>query len=468
VFNPVQGQETYTGSKDGMQNPDVHFIFSGAYWTSAQGKVDEAAMLTSAKNILSGSYLNGLTQYGASGTAVYAGSWEEPSTVPNGQPSTNDLTDLQNFLQNSIAKHGAAPGVNDPAHAPIYVVIADPNSSAGTNGGFTNGGFNHPGTYSQLRYGPWGRYHVNENMHMIWLGTNTPKFSGVWKDGYTGALSHELVETISDPNFALNFTGPNGKHDQVGDFEPIPDNQPHYGYRLGGNLVQPYWSKNDNAFIVPDGNAQKFYLNPIWSGGSFNGKYDLSIRGDQLGANYSDNIRVDGFANGSSQVTMNKEAVAFDKNAIRNINIDTGGGGNSVRVAGVAADVTLNIDSYGYQSNDEVIVGSGGSLTGIRGAVNVSNTSGQTTLVIDASGDGPQHVVISDQAVNFQGLANINYQGSRSPGRGVTELIVEDGRGANAVEVDSVPALTQMYVFGSGNDWLYGLAASQVNFLRLH
>jgi hypothetical protein len=51
----------------------------------------------------------------------------------------------------------------------------------------------------------------------------------------------------------------------------ISDNEPelgniHYAYRLGGiggNLVQPYWSVKDQAFIVPDGSSQRLDLYPI-------------------------------------------------------------------------------------------------------------------------------------------------------------------------------------------------------------
>src|SRR5262249_54697397 len=159
----------------------------------------------------------------------------------------------------SITNHGPFAGYisEDWQHAPIYVVVSDPTSSAQYNGGW-----NAPGFYS----GPGG-FLGDGPIHMIWVGTSTTAAGGVWKDGFTLTLSHELAETISDPANLMNVNPPSalpssllnppGTLNQIGDFEPE-----RYGYRLNGNLVQPYWSAQDLAFIVPDGNSQKFYLTP--------------------------------------------------------------------------------------------------------------------------------------------------------------------------------------------------------------
>jgi hypothetical protein len=83
VFTPIFGPETVAGSKnDGLQNPDVIYIFSGNYWNTAQGQQDETALLNSAKSIMSGPYLRGLTQYGSDGKANFWTSWNDTNTVP--------------------------------------------------------------------------------------------------------------------------------------------------------------------------------------------------------------------------------------------------------------------------------------------------------------------------------------------------------------------------------------------------
>ncbi len=469
VFVPHFGPQTVQGSNDGMQNPNVYLIFSGSYWSTSQGQANETTLTASAQNILSGPYLSGLRQYGSDGRATFANSWTEAGTVPS-QPS---IDDMQTFLQGTISAHGAAPGFNDAQHAPIYVVVSDPASSAQYNGGW-----NAPGTY----FYQIGFFHIPANMHMIWVGTSSTSGGAVWKDAYTLTLSHELAETISDPDSnGITVTAPPGlpnnvKGDnQIGDNEPEPGGQPHYGYRLGGvvgDLVQPYWSRADNAFIVPDGNAQNFYLYPIWNGSSFTGTYNLNVQGDQLGTNYNDVIRVDNLANKSAQVKENNETVDFDPGSVKTINVNTQGGNNFVKVAGLPAGVVLNLDSSG-RSNDYVFVGDDhGSLSSIQGTVNVSNTSGQTDLVIDAYADGGRNIDVTDHSVSFSGLTTINYTGGTRWKDGslheVTELQVIDGHGHNNIRVDSVPALTDVIIWGQFFDTLSGPAAGQVHMHRAH
>src|SRR5262245_2929389 len=138
VFNPAFGAEAVSGPNEGMISPQVNLIFSGPYWSTAQGKQDEGTLLNSARNILSGPYLSGLTQYGSDGHAVFRASWDETATVPS-QPSTGEL---QWFLESSIIKHNAAPGFLDTRHAPIFVVVSDPASA-----NQYNGAGNAPGAY---------------------------------------------------------------------------------------------------------------------------------------------------------------------------------------------------------------------------------------------------------------------------------------------------------------------------------
>ena len=68
-------------------------------------------------------------------------------------------------------------------------------------------------------------------------------------------------------------------------------------YRLNnGVLVQPYWSQSnewitpagapaDNAWLIPDGNRQTFFVDPTTN--------TLDIYGDQLGPNWNDTITID-------------------------------------------------------------------------------------------------------------------------------------------------------------------------------
>jgi hypothetical protein len=479
VFKPYFGPETIApgSTNDGMQHPNVNYIFSGSYWTTAQGQQDETTLLNSAKSIMSGPYLSGLTQYGSDGKANFCSSWNDLNTVGS-QPS---IGALNSFLNLSILFHGSSTPIGDWQHAPIYVVVSDPNSSQQYAGGWNAQGF-YP--LNPLNWEPPG-VQLYTSMHMIWVGTRTTQNGRVWQDGFTLTLSHELAETISDPdsngirvnppanapviNSQPNFGYGNGAG-QIGDFEPAPFYQKHYGYRLSGNLVQPYWSAQDQAFIVPDGNFQKFYLTPNWSGTTFTGTYNLSIKGDQLGVNYADNITI-GRSGSNVSVTQNNEAAAFDPGVINQISVDTGGGANFVRVSSVPPGVTVNIDSTGA-SNDTVVVGDGtDSLAGIQGTVNVSNSSGQTKLVVDDLNDGARNVTITDHSVAFSGLTTVNYHGGyllNGTLHGVTTLQVNDGYGSNLVDVLSVPSLTSVILDADTLDSIFGPAAGKVTVHKTH
>jgi hypothetical protein len=301
VFEPLLGRETLVAGYQpyGMQHPTVNLIFAGTYRTnSAQGKQDEKALINSVKSILSGPHLSGLTQYGSDGTANYGTAWNDPTSLAN--PSNGDL---QTYVQNSIQNFGTDPGSNDVLHAPIYVVIADP--------GAVNNivGFNHIGPYGSGQ----------ENIHMIYASTETindglpAQGNGVSTDLFPETFSHELAETISDPNstggqlkLPVQAYG-NKPPQQVGDGEQ----EHNYNYRLNGVLVEAYWSYKDNAAIVPDVNynqpQQKFYLQPMWSGAPTNSTltgYALDVFGNQdgaggLGTMVNDQITIDQVAGGS-------------------------------------------------------------------------------------------------------------------------------------------------------------------------
>ena len=385
--------------------------------------------MSSAKAIMSGPFLSGLTQYGSDGTALFGRAWNDATTV-----ATNPLSTARYKTSYS----GRSPTKTPPraptigSTAPIFVVVSDPASSAGSNSGW-----NAPGNYVQILsfqtiFGPW-QFSFNDNIRMVWLSTNTGSDTHVSKDGFTDLFSHELAESMAP---AIVVTPPTGLPSSVKGDQQISDNEPdgaRYTYRLGGNLVQAYWSNRDGAFIVPDGNSQTFFLDPNWSGSTFNGNFNLRIQGDQLAVNYGDNIRVDAFGSNTS-ATMNNQTVSFDAGKIKSINIDTRGGYNNVRIAEVAAGVSVNVDSTG-QSNDFVVVGSdGGSLTGIQGTVNIANNSGNTWLEIYDVADGPRHITITDHSVAVDGLATINYEAGfhwnpGSPLVGVTTLEVDDGLG---------------------------------------
>ena len=117
---------------------------------------------------------------------------------------------------------------------------------------------------------------------------------------------------------------------------------------------------------MPDGNSQRFTLS--WASSTFNNTFNLQVNGDQLGVNYNDDITVDRSPNTSgTRVTMDGQSASFALGAIKSLNINTGGGYNTVHLKGVESSETVNVDSFSTNSFDDVIVGSNGSLAGIQG-----------------------------------------------------------------------------------------------------
>jgi hypothetical protein len=462
VFNPAFGGETIKpGSTNvGLQNPSVDLLFSGPFWNTGSGKLAETSLLNGAKAILNSPYLSGLTQYGSSGTAHFAASWTDTNSISVDPHSGASVGDVWSFLQNSVSSRNA--GV-----ATIFVVVSDPNSSQSYDGGW-----NIPTDLMVRTPAPF-----YEPTHMIWIGT-TSVFPST--DVFTSDLSHELAETMSDPNpgnggtevnppsgLPASLANPGGN--QIGDYEPAAAYQVHYAYRLngpGGVLVQPYWSAKDNAFIVPDGQTDNFYLNPIWtSSNTFTGTYSLSVQGDQLGNHYyapiSDNIVIDhafGAQGEDVKATLNGQSATFDAGTIKTVSVNPGGGFNTVRIAAVPSNVAVNVNG-GRQSSDTVIVGNTGhSLVNILGAVSVTNATGQTDLQIDDAQGGKENIDFLSNAVNING-ALITFGGaSRSPNgslTGVTRLEVIDGFAANKITVSSLPPLTAVTLYADFLDQIF-------------
>jgi hypothetical protein len=488
VIQPYFGPETIApgSTNDGMQHPTVNLIFSGSYWNTAAGQQDENTLVNSALSILGGPYLSGLTQYGSDGRANFGQFWTEAAIVPNATGANGPSQhDVWSFLQNSIGL-GAAPGLNDWQHAPIYVVISDPASSGLGNG------WNSQGIY--------GAYFIPENMHMIWMSTTTPDSTGhVSKDVFTGTFSHELVETISDPDSSgiqVNppaslppyVAAPGGN--QIGDYEPEAG---RYVYRLDGNLVQAYWSNQDQAFIVPDGNVQKFTLSPIWTYQpdgdiyylGFNRLYNLNITGDQLGADYPDNIVIGANGGSFASVTMNNETVTFPDQTIMNINVDAVGGPNSIQVDSLPSSVqTLNLNSPFGDNQDSIVIGSSASsdsLVGLGATININYSSGRASVFIDDAGGPHSTDTITDHSVTFSdpfgdSYPTINYNAAFQDPlgnlHGVTALTVHESFGST-IDAESVGAFTLTSVywqptfvpFWISQGWLTGPAASQINII---
>lgn len=243
-----------------LSSPKVYFIFVGPNWgTNGNPSVSPSIMTNAANAIMSSSYLSGLTQYGSDGQATYGG-YTVDTTVDPTKPGVNGphhelmWSEIDKTLAKSEFSSWLPPG-GDGSKGPIYVVVNYKKNGTGGTGGY--GGYNTYGS-NTLPY----------KVHAISVGIRTAD----QVDGFTWALSHELVERMSTGTGTLTEVSPSPGA-QICDGEPEGGN--NYDWRIGGSggpMVTSYWSFLDQAFIVPDGKLDRVLLVPIWGGTKFTHK----------------------------------------------------------------------------------------------------------------------------------------------------------------------------------------------------
>ena len=152
---------------------------------------------------------------------------------------------------------------------------------------------------------------------------------------------------------------------QIGDGEQEPGGEPHYAYQVNGSKVQSFWSAstpdvngNPGAFIVPDGNPQSIYVNPIWNltgtipntspaitGPVFTGNYDLVVRGTTITVDAHD---------GLTTVDVDLSDFAF-------VNTTIGGHIRNITIEPVGPQATVSI--FGLDGDQSIVVSGGARRT---------------------------------------------------------------------------------------------------------
>jgi tetratricopeptide (TPR) repeat protein len=350
IFQPHFGAESSVDNGGYKLSGDpVYLIFWGSYWNTATNPSAVSMATALEGTVLASPYTNSLSQYGTNGSVAYV-----QTVVSNSPDPQNGFSgsDIEGAISNAIENQGLPePDDNGYDHA-LYVVITPPGVNSGVAGA---GGYN------------WhfdsGGFFDSDVATYAWVGLPGGASAQQTIDHATMVFSHEVAEAMTDPeqgngivvtassafpqNLLPGYSQGNPTNvGQIGDFEP----DERYLYRLDGNLVQAYWSQQDQAFVVPDANRQNFILNPIWNGSQFSYTYNLQIMGDQLGTNYNDLLVIDqptillnGQATTVLQVTLNGEVAQFSQGSISSITVNTGGGTDAVMVTSAAAGVPVTI-----------------------------------------------------------------------------------------------------------------------------
>jgi hypothetical protein len=362
LFTPQYGAETVFDTHGyKLSSPPIYLIFWGTYWTTTDGNTYANNLVDAAKRVISSDYLSRLTQYFNDGQASYGAPW-----IILSDPSSGFSTrDIDNVVQSAIDDPSSPiPESDSGPHEPIYVVVTPPDivSDQSDDGGY------HTMFHDQDLPSDY------DDLPEAWVGTDGTI------DTFSDAFSHEVAETMTDPIPNQGITvSPGSSFTDVTAPEICDNEAEYYDYRVNNSLVQSYWSYEDSAYIVPDGNHQTLTVN--------NG--ELQIAGDQFGAFYPDSITIDVappsvYASQTQiQVTLNGEAYSFDQSVISSIAISPGSGQNTINVRQTAPGVSVFIQE---SSSDTVTLGNGYNARGIHSPVTISNPGSYTDLwVLDSS-----------------------------------------------------------------------------------
>ena len=204
----------------------IHLLYLGSPWRNAGISVPKPIEITAAfRTVLTGPYLSGLAQYRHIRPAVLASSTVVTTSDP---PRGFDDEDVRGLLDAQLDA-GAAPAP-EPDQPTLYLVVLPVGV---TSGGDSSGLLGEHNYFT--RHG--------QRIHFAWIANSSRLDRTTW------VLSHELVESLTDPE-GNAIVGVSGTCQQGGWCE-IADIC--HGTRVvNGVAVWPYWSERAGSCVTPD------------------------------------------------------------------------------------------------------------------------------------------------------------------------------------------------------------------------
>jgi hypothetical protein len=252
-----------------LTNVEVILCFWGSFWNTTPAPSPSSDDYKKAiQGILSGPYLGRLSQYRSLGSASLIYTDMNHSTDPvNGYSDADVVTMLKSRLQNTSMPPPSA------SHNRFYAVIFPP--------GIKNALTSDAGQHQSFVFNSHRGYYA-------WMW-NTGSLTG--HNCVTKVFSHELVEAMTDPDvdnglgygILVNGTKPGGgtvSNDEIGD----TCNNEYATVDMNGIncSVQSYWSKGDNACVLP--------VNPP-KNGSLNIVAIRKLYSDDLGVDFISEVK---------------------------------------------------------------------------------------------------------------------------------------------------------------------------------
>jgi Ca2+-binding RTX toxin-like protein len=438
---PVSGAEQiHDGSGEKLSSPPVYLIFWGSYWQSATSGPTVAKVQNDTSEIFASPYLSYLTQHGVDGKASLAGSVLDP-TNPGAQVTDGEIESEVNYA----IDHLGLPHPGDASHQPIYVVLTPPgvsDSSQPTAGGYHKWLPSHEFLDSDTNID-------DDDVVYAWVGNN-----GTEAD-LTTILSHELVESITDPGTGDGITAtgglgvPGSSSFEIADAEPNASNYTALADHVV--TVQAYWSRNDGKFVVP---MFVFY--------SLTGQDENDVEFDANflpGQNHLIVLGQD--ASGNPQLTVDGTQEPLGSGPISSLIIKLGGLANTVRLDALSAGVNYTIE--GLTGTNTLVAPAGPNIWQITG-VDSGTLDGQvqfSSVQNLAGGPGPDQF-------QFESAGYIS--GNIDGGDGANTLDDSELTGPVTVDLQTSTATSiggtfsniSSFVGSQGSDTLVGLDSPSV------
>lgn len=227
----------------------VQLIFWGSIWSQASTTPSASGIIAAIQDILSGSYMLALRQYGIKRSpfrdAIIVTSPQPPSTFSDG--------DIQDLVF-SLIDDEKFPEPDEDGGRNLYFVMMPPGTQ------YSPGGARGAHSVASDYDFPFEVDHA----WVAWIGNNNI-------DQMTSTFCHELVEMCTDPEGdAWTVNGQPSPTNEIGDICNLIDRP------LNGVQVEAYWSQFDNACIIPDAFSLRRSL--IWAGKKLNGKGIRSLQ----------------------------------------------------------------------------------------------------------------------------------------------------------------------------------------------
>jgi hypothetical protein len=215
-----------------LSSVQLRLVFWGTEWATAGAPVSMSQVISDVKAIVSGPYFDAIRQYGALGAFI------DRVVDLTGEDPPNPVTQLN--AANRVIKlidDEAVPEPDDDFTTAFYLVflprrvggalLATPPGQFGAHSFATYSDFDFPADVD------------NDSVFFAWISNQS-------RAGISTTVSHEIVEAMTDPT---------GNTWQV-----IPTNPTNWNEIadvcqstavLNGVTVQAYWSKSDNACVIP-------------------------------------------------------------------------------------------------------------------------------------------------------------------------------------------------------------------------